>query len=113
MQHSKKLLQKGAKNGRFQDAAHFLKNLAHPVRLSILCELMHRGETSVGELVASQKLVSQSQVSQFLAKMKSEGLITSRKEAQFVHYSIKSEAVKKLIQSLDKIFCTGRREHQL
>jgi len=85
-------------------AIKLLKSISHPVRLSLLCEL-EKGELTVNELIQSQSDISQSQVSQFLLKMKAQGLLESRKESRNVYYRIKSDAARKLIQALYKIFC--------
>lgn len=94
------------KRARIKDAVGLLKQLAHPVRLSILCNLLHRGEMSVSDLIEAENgAVSQSQISQFLGKMKSEGLVKSRKEAQTVYYEIESPQVKVIVQRLYDLYC--------
>ncbi len=91
-------------------ASLLLKLLAHPVRLSLLCQLLHHGTLSVGALVEAEKgAASQSQISQFLAKMRAEGLVTCRKEGKTVYYQIESPAVAALIGTLDKIYCRKAR----
>ncbi|MDY0029477.1 MAG: metalloregulator ArsR/SmtB family transcription factor [Pseudobdellovibrionaceae bacterium] len=83
-----------------------LKVLNHPVRLSILCNLIEKGEMSAGEIVVQEeRLASQSQTSQYLKILKDEGLVTSRKEGQFVLYSLASEEVKVLIATLHELYC--------
>ena len=81
-----------------------LKNLAHPQRLSILCNLNDTPKT-VGELEEATG-ASQSMVSQFLSRMKSEGLVRSKRDRQYMVYEIANAEIKKLIQALHKIFCT-------
>jgi DNA-binding transcriptional ArsR family regulator len=88
-------------------ATGLLKLLSHPVRLSILCNLLHNGEMSVSDIVAAEEgAAGQSQISQFLAKMRAEGLVRTRKEAQTVYYAIKSPQAKKVVQSLYDIYCS-------
>ncbi len=87
-----------------ESTAKILKALAHPHRLQILCYLAS-GEKSVGEL-EEMCGVSQSAVSQFLGRMKSEGLVTSNKEGQFVRYQISDHRILKTIQALQNIFCS-------
>jgi DNA-binding transcriptional ArsR family regulator len=88
------------------DAVGLLKLLSHPVRLSILCTLLHKGEMSVTDIVESEGgAAGQSQISQFLAKMRAEGLVKTRKEAQTVYYTIHSPQAKKVVQALYKIYC--------
>ena len=86
-----------------QDIAHLLKTLAHPQRLLILCHLSD-GPKNVTEL---QELCggSQSAVSQFLGRMKNEGLVDSKRYARSIFYEIADVRVLKLIQTLGKIYC--------
>lgn len=87
-------------------AAGLLKLLAHPVRLSILCNLIHQGEMSVTQIVAAEDgAAGQSQISQFLGKMRGEGLVTHRKKAQTVYYKIASPQARKVVQTLYKLYC--------
>lgn len=83
--------------------AQILKALAHPERLRLLCYLS-QGEKSVSEL-GELCQASQSHLSQFLQRMKSEGLVEARREGKFVYYAVADARVLKLIQSLHKIFC--------
>ena len=80
-----------------------LKLLAHPRRLQLLCHLSE-GKKTVGEL---EKLcaVSQSQISQFLQRMKSEGLVRSERDGKYMSYVILDPKILKLIQALHRIFC--------
>ena len=80
-----------------------LKTLSHPQRLMILCQLTD-GRKTVGELEELSG-ASQSAVSQFLSRMKLEGLVEAERDNQHMYYDIKDPRVKKLIQSLDRIFC--------
>ncbi len=83
--------------------AEILKMLAHPKRLLILCKLSD-WEKTVWEL---EKLcsLSQSQLSQFLWKMKDEWILKWEKKWLHVSYSICDENVKKLLESLSDIYC--------
>ncbi|MBI1214412.1 MAG: metalloregulator ArsR/SmtB family transcription factor [Alphaproteobacteria bacterium] len=91
---------------KLQNAIVLLKQMAHPVRLSILCNLMHAGEMSVAEIVAAEGgAVSQSQISQFLAGMRADGLVKTRRAGQSVYYKLKSPAAEKLIEALYGIYC--------
>ena len=80
-----------------------LKSLAHPRRLQLLC-FLSGGARTVTELQTVCG-ISQSQLSQFLQRMKSEGLVESRRESKFVYYSISDKKVHKLIRAVHKIFC--------
>ena len=85
-------------------ATSMLRALANERRLMILCLLISDEELSAGELAAEVGL-SQSAASQHLAKMRDEGLITFRREAQSIHYRIADPNVKRLIATLKAIFC--------
>ena len=86
-----------------REASEFLKALAHEGRLMILCDLL-RGEKSVGELEA---LLSrrQSTVSQQLARLRLEGLVSTRRDGQTVYYSIASDRARSVIGALYVSFC--------
>ncbi len=85
------------------EIAHLLKSLAHPKRFLILCKLREWAKT-VGDLEA-YCTIGQSQLSQFLGKMKEEWILTSEKQGQFVSYSIADTRVIELINHIQKIFC--------
>jgi DNA-binding transcriptional ArsR family regulator len=94
------------KRQNLDHAVGLLKLLSHPVRLSILCNLVHKKEMSVTEIVGAEDgAASQSQISQFLSKMRSEDLVKTRKEAQTVYYSIASKHAEKVVSSLYNIYC--------
>lgn len=90
-------------------AAAFLKNLANDRRLMILCVLL-QGERSVGELEEIIDL-SQSALSQHLARLRRDHLVKTRRESQTIYYSLADPAVKKVIGTLYEIYCgpAGRR----
>ena len=83
--------------------ASTLKALSHPQRLMMLC-FLSEGELTVGDLQEKCSL-SQSNVSQFLNRMKREGLVDSRREANFMHYFISDENILSLIKALNQIYC--------
>ncbi len=86
-----------------ESVAAILKAIAHPQRLKVLCSLTE-GEKTVSEL-ESYCGASQSSVSQYLAKMKAEGLLSSRRDGQQIYYRIESGDLLKLIKTMQKIFC--------
>jgi DNA-binding transcriptional ArsR family regulator len=88
-------------------AAGFLKILANRRRLMILCELL-RGERSVSELAGVVGL-SQSALSQHLAKLRRGHLVRTRRESQTVHYSIADPGVSKVIGALYDLYCRPSR----
>lgn len=84
-------------------AAVFLKALSNENRLMILCHLLDQ-ELSVTAL--NEKLpLSQSALSQHLAVLRRDGLVSTRRESQTIYYSIGDDRVKELIQTLHRLFC--------
>lgn len=86
-----------------EDVAQIMKTLAHPQRLMLLCHLS-TGKKTVGELEALCG-ISQSQVSQFLARLKLEGIVASKKQGLYVTYKIADKKVTKLISTLHRLYC--------
>ena len=86
-------------------ASQLLKSLANAQRLRILC-LLAGGERSVGELNELLDL-SQSALSQHLARLRDDGLVTTRREAQTIHYRLASGPARRLIKTLHGIYCTS------
>ncbi len=86
------------------EVSKILKASAHPQRLMILCYLSE-GNRTVGEIEEFCGM-SQSATSQFLVRMKLEGLIDSEKAGKFVCYRIADSRIKDLISSLHHIFCS-------
>ncbi len=85
-----------------EKAVALLKALANEKRLLIVCLLM-RAEKNVGDL-EQQVGLSQSALSQHLARLRSDGIVETRREAQTIYYSIKDPAVKEILESLCKIY---------
>ncbi len=82
-------------------AARLMKALSNERRLLILCQLAD-GERSVGSL---QVGLSQSALSQHLALLREDGLVTTRRDAQTIYYRISNPAVLKVIGTLQAIYC--------
>ncbi len=84
-------------------AAHCVKAIAHPLRLSILAYLVH-GEKNVQEL--TQLLgTTQSNVSQHLAHMRARGVLKASRRGNHTFYSVANPKVSKLIELMKEIFC--------
>ncbi len=85
------------------DAAAFLKALAHEGRLMILCHLS-QGEKSVTEL---ERLLGarQAAVSQQLARLRLEGMVSARREGKVIYYSLADPKSQRLIEVMYDIFC--------
>ena len=86
------------------EAAQLLKLLANEYRLLILCRLAQTREMSVSELVNAVG-VSQSALSQHLAKMREEGLVGTRRDAQTVYYRLADPNATRLLALLRDIYC--------
>ncbi len=84
-------------------AEQLLKLLANSKRLLILCHLLKR-ECTVGELESLIGL-SQSALSQHLAKMRGEGVLSVRKEGTRVYYFINKPEVEAILSTLYLIYC--------
>ncbi len=83
-------------------ASSLLKALANEKRLMIVCTLS-KGEKNVGEL---EQLVglSQSALSQHLARLRKDGILDTRREAQTIYYSLKCTSVTQLLLCLTAIY---------
>ena len=77
--------------------------VANAKRLLILCELV-KGERSVGSLQSAVGL-SQSALSQHLAKLREAGMVTTRRESQTIHYRISDPDLEVLMAALYEAFC--------
>lgn len=85
------------------EAANLMRAFGNESRLMILCALAD-GEHSVGELNEIIPL-SQSALSQQLARLRREGLVKTRRESQVIHYSLRSGPADRVISVLHDIFC--------
>ncbi len=88
---------------RANEAATFLKALGHDGRLTILCHLLD-GPKSVTQL---ENLLSarQAVVSQQLARLRYEGLVSARRDGQAIYYSILDPKVRDMLALLGRFFC--------
>lgn len=84
-------------------ASALLKALANRHRLIIICQLIEK-ERSVGEL-AELLTLRDSTVSQHLALLRRDGLVTARRDGQTIWYSIGSEPARELVGTLYKVYC--------
>ena len=89
---------------RAAEAARLLRLLANEKRLLMLCHLVGAGEMSVGELAAAVGL-SQSALSQHLAKLREDGLVATRREAQTIHYRLAEPKAAALLETLRDLYC--------
>jgi DNA-binding transcriptional ArsR family regulator len=84
-------------------AAQLLASMANSRRLMVLCHLVE-GECSVGAL-AQRVGLSQSALSQHLARMRSQGLVAARRDGQTVFYRLASTEVRALLETLHRLYC--------
>jgi ArsR family transcriptional regulator, virulence genes transcriptional regulator len=86
----------------FNEKAALLNVMANAQRLRMLTTMLE-GEISVGTL--AQKVgLSQSALSQHLAKLRAADIVRTRRDAQTVFYSVKSDSVSVVLATLDEIF---------
>ena len=81
-----------------------LRVLANEQRLLILCHLLAAGEMPVSALV-SELALSQSALSQHLARLRDEGVVTFRRESQSLIYRVADDKASRLLALLSEIYC--------
>lgn len=92
-----------AMNDRADAAAALLRTLGNPQRLRILCLLVD-GERSVGEINAFVPL-SQSALSQHLAVLREQDLVSTRRQAQTIFYRLREGPALAILHTLHEQFC--------
>lgn len=90
---------------KIEQAESLLKAVANAHRLIILCKL-HKGEACVSELKDAVGL-SQSSLSQHLARLREDTLVKTRRDSQSIYYSLADDRSKKLIKLVYDMFCGG------
>lgn len=88
-------------------AARLMKLLSSEQRLILLCRLIE-GECSVGDL-ADYVGLAQSAASQHLAKLRAEGVVSTRRDGQTIYYSLADPAAVRMLDTLCDIYRGGRR----
>ena len=91
-----------------RSASDFLKALSHENRLLLLCLLAER-ERSVSELEQILSL-RQPTVSQQLARLRYDDLVTTRRDGKTIYYSIANDNVRKIITVIYDMFCEARKK---
>lgn len=86
-----------------QKASTLLKAMSNERRLLILCSLAE-GELSVGQMERMVDL-SQSALSQHLARLRNDGLVETRRDAQTIYYSLKGDEARTVIETLHDLYC--------
>lgn len=87
-------------------ASELLKALSNRHRLLIICQLIE-GERSVGELAEFLEL-RDSTVSQHLALLRKDGLVSARRDAQTIYYSISSDPAREILNTLYQVYCAPK-----
>ena len=103
MNNNKPAFTADAMTAQAEVAADLLKAVANPQRLRILC-LLIEGELAVSQLNERVPL-SQSALSQHLALLRAKSLVSTRKQAQTVYYSVADGPIRQIIQTLHDIYC--------
>jgi ArsR family transcriptional regulator, virulence genes transcriptional regulator len=93
------------------EVADILRLLSNNRRLLMLCLLAKSGEMSVGALCQEVGL-SQSALSQHLAKLRADNLVKTRRDAQTRYYSIADGRVGLLLEALYDIYCAPQPDHR-
>ncbi|QKD03482.1 ArsR/SmtB family transcription factor [Mesorhizobium loti] len=86
-----------------KQAADLLAVLASPWRLLIMSHLANRGEMSVGA-ICEKLMISQSSLSQHLAKLRRLGLVETRRDSQTIYYSCSSDAAREILSFLEGMY---------
>lgn len=89
---------------RLLEAANLMALLSQPVRLKVLCGLAE-GERSVQEMADNCSL-SQPAMSHHLAKLRTAGLVSTRRAGQTIYYSIAAREVKQVLAVLHDLYCS-------
>jgi DNA-binding transcriptional ArsR family regulator len=89
-------------------ASDFLKALAHESRLLMLC-ILAEGEKSVSQLERELGL-RQPTVSQQLARLRADGLVSTRRDGKIVYYSLASDEARIVIGAVYDVFCRKLRK---
>lgn len=87
-----------------EQAASLLSAMSNAKRLLVLCYLADAGEAPVAR-IADEVALSQSALSQHLAKLRADGLVMTRREAQLIFYRLADPRVMRLLKLLRDMFC--------
>jgi ArsR family transcriptional regulator len=86
-----------------EDAAALMRALSNPSRLLLLCQMVE-GEKSVGELERALGM-SQAYVSQQLARLRAESLVTANRDGRTVRYRIADGRIRPVLKAIYEQFC--------
>ena len=91
------------KTEQISDLAILLKSISHPFRLQMLCLLQDK-EMTVGEISKTIK-TTDANISQHLSILRHQGIIGTRKQANFIYNRIIDDRVTSLIETMQGLFC--------
>lgn len=91
-------------------ASSFLKALASDKRLMLLC-LLAEGDKAVSELTSALGM-QQSSVSQQLARLRAENMVTFKRDGRTIHYALASDEVRRTIGLLYELFCAPKAKNK-
>lgn len=94
------------KEEHINNVAALLKTMSHPIRLKILC-LLQEKEMTVGELREEVKTTN-ANVSQHLAILRNHGILSARKDANFIYNNIEDPRILDLIGNMRQLFCQDK-----
>lgn len=86
-----------------ESVSALLKSISHPIRLKILCLLRNR-ELTVGEIRETVQ-TTHGNVSQHLTILRNQGIVGTRKDANFIYNRIADKRVVQLMNTIQKLFC--------
>ncbi|MCC6302313.1 MAG: helix-turn-helix transcriptional regulator [Gammaproteobacteria bacterium] len=93
---------------QLESAVEGLRVIAHPVRLSVLCQLVD-GDRNVRDLQAGTG-VTQSNLSQHLAKLRLLGLVTCERRGQHIYYRLSDPGFVRILEALKEVYCQDRAD---
>ncbi len=94
--------------GQVEDLSRLLKSISHPIRLKILCLLQDR-ELTVSEIREAVETTG-ANITQHLNILRNQGVISYRKDANFIYNKISDERITELIKTLQQLFCDSQDE---
>ncbi len=93
---------------QIEDMSRLLKSISHPIRLKILC-LLQENEMSVGDIRDEVK-TTKANISQHLSILRNQGIVSSRKDANFIFNRIADDRIVQLMKSMQTLFCSAEKE---
>ncbi|WP_457573472.1 ArsR/SmtB family transcription factor [Desulfolithobacter sp.] len=92
--------------GQVEDLSRLLKAISHPIRLKILCLLQDR-ELTVSEIREAVE-TSGANITQHLNILRNQGVISYRKDANFIYNKISDKRITELIKTMQQLFCDSQ-----